>query len=337
VKVEEEGNICAAAETMITLAFELAGTAANTIPAGLQVFRADLQALCGPAMLSSLPARSIQSLELTMTATQLAAPSMARIFQHLSNLQRLVIDVKGSRANRDGDGQVDEPQLPAAFSTSTLSGLSNLKYLELNNTLHSNAGHAKCLLDIRHLTSLQRLRVRMYDGISEGSSLPESLLAAKFSFTPIPADACSFLCPLQQLELFILQPQSSSLILQLSSLKCLQVLRLDYEDLLPALVDAEAWGSLPQLRALRVHNAIEYGSYEDYQGILECAARVTKLTRLELSLPLQEPEVPCGVHIAKLQNLQELKLFRGQVKQAGHAAPWETDAALGTGSDLLWH
>jgi hypothetical protein len=295
--LKEEKNIYTAAETMISLAFSSAAAAAlNGLPPGLDTFEGDPDCSCAPAMLSSLPARSLKSLKLDMAITQLAAPSLPGIFQRFSNLQTLVLRVAGP-------GEVELPQMPAGFCTDTLSGLSNLKYLELEacscifpslgglpvsiETLRLRAYGAKCLLDIQHLTSLQTLHVEADEGIVEGSSLPQSLLTATFEDTPMPADGHSLLPALQGL----------------------QDLRLHYPDILSAAGGAAVWGSLPHLRTLQVQDDLE-GEADDVecQAVLEGMARATSLTSVVLCLSSSRSGLPCGVHIAQLQNLQELVL-----------------------------
>jgi hypothetical protein len=289
---EEEEHICAEAETMIRSAFSSAGAAANGLLSGLKYFKGKYHSLCSPAMLSSLPARSITSLELDMNSPQLAAPSMPRIFQQFSNLQKLDLYVTDSRGGVGGRGRVN---LPAPFSTYPLSGLSNLKNLLLEvdtvycnspslrnlpqsiETLEVNAVGVECLLDIQHLSSLRALHVNAYKGIAEGSSLPQSLLAATFLEASVPEGGHTLLSGLQQLTLTYGEDYySSSVLLQLSALTGLQVLRFSYDDLDAAGHRAATWGTFPQLRAL--HFGFELGlggrlGMQMYQAILNGLAK----------------------------------------------------------------
>jgi hypothetical protein len=288
---EEYDDICTVAQTMISLAFS--GAAANGVRApGLQVFRATSR-LCGPAMLSSLPAHSIKTMDLTMTSPEIAVPSLPLLFQQFSNLHTLNITVDDTWI---WNGQVKVVQLPAALFLSLPQCLETLSF--------SHEG--TYLLDIGHLTSLRELTVEAIGGLVEGSTLPRSLLAATFVNTSMPGDACNLLSALQQLTLEPTYLEPPGPILQLSALKGLQELRLKYEDLPSAAAGAAAWGRLPQLRALQVSGGI--GSVVECQAVLKRMAGVSGLTSVELDVTCRGPQPPCGVYLAQLLNLQELVL-----------------------------
>jgi hypothetical protein len=291
----EEDYICKIFETMVRLAF--AGAAAGGMPPGLQSFKADSK-FCSQAMLSSLPARSLKSLNLTMTPAQLAARSLPRIFQQFSNLQKLTLE---SGSHICGSRHAAGVLLPASFFSGLPQSLQTLLICRYD---------AKCLLDIQHLTSLQTLEVEVWKGTIDGSCLPPSLLSATFDDTPMPTDACSWLSGVQQLTLVPAYQEPPGPLLQFSALKRDQELCLQYEDVPYAAPGAAAWGSLPQLRALLLGSCGE-ARVEECQAVLEGMARATSLTRVILGLPSRGPcpPLPCGVHIAQLQNLQELVLY----------------------------
>jgi hypothetical protein len=103
--------------------------------------------------------------------------------------------------------------------------------------------------------------------------------------------------------------EAAAFILQLSTVTGLQDLRLIYSSLPSAAAGAAAWCRLPQLRALQVHNEFWERDDVECQAVLEGMARATSLTSVKLRVPsTNRPEVPCGMYLAQLQNLQELVL-----------------------------
>jgi hypothetical protein len=277
-------------ETMLRLAL----AAVNGVrTSGLQEFSAKSR-FCGPAMLSSLPAHSLKRLELTMTCKQTAAPSLPRVFQQLSNLRELDLTV-------DGEEHAEVVQLPVAFFLGLPQSLE---------TLHMEAFiQVKYCLDIRHLTSLRALHVVRANVLLEGSSFPQSLHAATFIDTLVPANAFTLVSSLQ-LTLEVNSEHPPGAILQLFALKGLQELRLEYNGLQPAAAGAAAWGRVSQLRALQFDNERD-GNEMDCQAILKGMAEATGLTSVDFRLGGSREwfELPFGVHIAQLQNLQELSLW----------------------------
>jgi hypothetical protein len=295
----EEGRTCKVAETMICLAFSKA--AASGKPPGLQSFKATGK-LIGSAMLSSLPHRSIKSLDLSINTTQMLAPSLPRNLQLFSNLQTLVLGVSGS---------ANVPCLPPGFMHNSFSELSSLKHVHFSfyncgwpslkglprtvQSISARADGAKCLLDIQHLTSLRALDVHAREGIVEGFSLPSPLLSATLLDTPLPVDACSWLSGLEQLTLHpSFHEGPFGPLQQLSGLKGLQELSLLYPNLKKAAAGSAAWGSLPQLRFLQVWDD-GGGTSLDYFIVVKDMAKATRLTSLELSLSSSRPKLPCAM------------------------------------------
>jgi hypothetical protein len=299
---EDDVDVCTSCATTLSLAF-LVGAAADGVPAlRLQSFAADSR-FCCPTFLSRLPASSIESLELTMTLSQIQAPSLPRIFQQFSNLQTLDLKVIESTGDLDDDEEEEGgmEQLPAAFFLGLPASLE---------TLHICAyDYVECLLAIQHLTALRALQLDAWQGIAVGSTLPQSLLAATFLDAPMPDGACSVLSALQQLTLNIRTEESSGSLLQLSGLKALRELCLEYDGMWAAAAGAAAWSSLPQLKALQVWHLGGGGDVE-CQAVLEGLATARTLTSVDLHLPSSSGEQPCGVHFAELENLQQLVLWR---------------------------
>jgi hypothetical protein len=335
---EKDWDAMAVAERTIAKGFQLA--AAQLRP--LQITEVYKEGLQTSAFLRRLPAYSLIKLTLEhLRPSSDTIRALARGLGHLGGLQDLgLYNVPGSPdaagvfpaaclsglkqltnliwLNLGGTGQPWgsglEQYLPAELIgftadnlqavTGDLQHLTCLAYMRLEaeqlsltqlpvQLEHLSATTEKeCTVLLSQLTSLAFLSIEAPEGLTAGSSLPKKVPVLELDHTPLPPTVCG----------------------QLRTLSSLQKLTLYYDTLVSAAAAAPVWGDLPALQTLTLVPDLDGGiSNEESECLAIIVGKLPSAKSLQkLHIDVCGSDLPCGIHIANLSQLQSLRLVESR-------------------------